>query len=214
MLTAMTASLARRERGDLCDLALILGEDAPTLCGDWDAKDLVAHLLVREHRPLGAAGIMVGPLAPLTDRAMASYRKRDFGVLVEKLRSPGLSLYALPPVEKAANTFEYVVHHEDLRRGQADWEPRDLSPADLDELWKLMRAGARFLARSVPVPLVFRRSDSDAEATMRKGADPVTVTGPVVELLLFLFGRQRVRGLELTGPDDAVERVRVADLGV
>jgi uncharacterized protein (TIGR03085 family) len=210
----MSASLARRERADLCDLALVLGEDAPTLCGGWDAKDLVTHLLVRERRPVGAAGIVVGPLSALTERSMARYRRQDFGVLVEKLRSPGLSPYALPPVDRAANTLEYLVHLEDLRRAQPDWQPRQLDPADLDELWRQLRGGAAFLGRSLPVPVVFRRADSGAEATMRRGADPVTVTGPVVELVLFLFGRQAVAGVELTGPDDAVEAVRTADLGV
>ena len=50
------ALLARRERAALCDLALVLGEDAPTLCGAWTAKDLVAHLLVRERSPLAVSG--------------------------------------------------------------------------------------------------------------------------------------------------------------
>eukprot|EP01032_Pedospumella_encystans_P031590 gene31590-35665_t len=76
-------TLARRERHDLCDLALVLGEDAPTLCGDWDAQHLVAHLLVREHSPLGALGIAMETFAPLTDRAMARVMRRDFAVLVE-----------------------------------------------------------------------------------------------------------------------------------
>jgi uncharacterized protein (TIGR03085 family) len=210
----MSASLARRERADLCDLALVLGEDAPTLCGGWDAKDLVTHLLVRERRPIGASGILVGALSGLTDRSMARYRRQDFGVLVEKLRSPGLSPYALPAVDKAANTLEYLVHLEDLRRAQPGWQPRELDPADLDELWENLSRGAAFLGRSLPVPTVFRRSDSGAEATMRKGHDPVTVTGPVVELVLFLFGRTAVLDLDLTGPDDAVEAVRTADLGV
>ena len=210
----MTASLARRERADLCDLALVLGEDAPTQCGGWDAKDLVTHLLVRERRPIGASGIMIDRLAGLTARSMAHYRRQDFGVLVEKLRTPGFSPYAIPAVDNAANTLEYLVHLEDLRRAQPDWQPRELDPADLDELWRQVTRGAAFLARSLPAPVVFRRADSGEEATMRKGADPVTVTGPVVELVLFLFGREAVLGLDLTGPDDAVEAVRTADLGV
>jgi uncharacterized protein (TIGR03085 family) len=210
----MSASLSRRERADLCDLALVLGEDAPTLCDGWDAKDLVTHLLVRERSPIGASGIMIDRLSGLTERAMARYRRQDFGVLVEKLRSPGLSPYALPPVDKAANTLEYLVHLEDLRRAQPDWQPRALAPADLDELWRQLRGGAVFLGRSLPVPTVFRRSDSGAEATMRNGADPVTVTGPVVDLVLFVFGRKVLVELDLTGPDDAVEAVRRADLGV
>jgi len=210
----MSASLARRERADLCDLALVLGEDAPTLCGGWDAKDLVTHLLVRERRPIGASGIMIDRLAGLTARSMASYRRQEFGVLVEKLRSPGFSPYAIPAVDNAANTLEYLVHLEDLRRAQPDWQPRELDPADLNELWRQTRRGAAFIGRSLPVPVVLRRADSGEEATMRKGADPVTVTGPVVELVLFVFGREAVVGLDLTGPDDAVEAVRTADLGV
>jgi uncharacterized protein (TIGR03085 family) len=210
----MTASLARRERVELCDLALVLGEDAPTLCGDWDAKDLVAHLLVRERRPLGAAGIVVSPLATMTGRAMARYRRQDFGVLVEKLRSPGLTPYALPPVERTANTFEYVVHHEDLRRGQPDWKPRALDRADLDLLWTQVRGASRWLGRSLPAPVVLRRSDTGAETSARRGPDPVTVTGPVVDLVLFLFGRHTLSGVDFTGPEDAVAQVRSADLGV
>jgi uncharacterized protein (TIGR03085 family) len=210
----MTRSLARRERDELCDLALLVGEDAPTCCVGWDAKDLVTHLLVRERRPLGAAGIVIGPLAGLTGRAMARYRRRDFGVLVEKLRSPGLTPYALPPVERALNTLEYVVHHEDLRRAQPGWQPRELGRADLDLLWAQVRRASAVLGRSLPVPAVLRRADSGAETTLRKGPDPVTVSGPVVDLALFLFGRAQTRGIELTGPDDAVQAVRAADLGL
>ena len=115
----------------------------PTLCSGWDAKDLVAHLLLREHRPLAGAGITVGAMSGFTDRQMARYRKQDFGVLVEKLRTPGFTLFAIPAVEKAANTMEYVVHHEDLRRGQPDWAPRELDAADDDELWSMLSSAVR-----------------------------------------------------------------------
>lgn len=210
----MTASLARRERAELCDLALVLGPDAPTLCGGWDAQDLVTHLLVRERRPLAAAGIVIGGLSGLTDRSMARYARHDFGVLVEKLRSPGLSPYALPVVDRAANTLEYLVHLEDLRRAQPDWEPRDLDAADLDELWKQLSRSGMFLGRKLPVPTVVRRSDTGASAPLRPGDGPVTVTGPVVELVLFLFGRSATSDLALEGPDDRVAALRAADLGV
>lgn len=207
-------TLARRERHALCDLALVLGPDAPTLCEGWDARDLIAHLLVREQSPLGAAGIVLPPLAGLTERAMERRRRRDFGVAVERLRDPGLTPYALRPVEKAFNTLEYVVHHEDLRRARAGWEPRDLDPADLDRLWAQVRGGGSWLGRGLPAPVVLRRSDTGAETTARKGPDPVTVSGPVVELVLFLFGRSATRGLSFDGPPEAVAAVRSADLGV
>ena len=48
--------LALDERAALCDTALAVGADAPTLAGDWTVKDLLCHLLVRERSLLGAAG--------------------------------------------------------------------------------------------------------------------------------------------------------------
>jgi uncharacterized protein (TIGR03085 family) len=205
--------LARRERHELCDLALTVGEDAPTRCGDWTAKDLVAHLLVRENRPWSAAGIVVPPLSGLTDRSMERMARKDFGVLVEKLRDPGLTAYRLKPVEVAFNTLEYFVHHEDIRRALPEWEPRDLDPADVGLLWKLGRGSGRLMARRVGVPFRIRRSDTGAEAVLSSGDDPVVVSGPPGEVVLFLFGRDYARDLTFEGPDEAVARVQGAELG-
>jgi uncharacterized protein (TIGR03085 family) len=208
-----TPQLARRERHALCDLALVLGEDAPTLCGEWTAKDLVTHLLVRESQPLGALGIAVPGLSGLADRAMARLARKDFAVLVEKLRDPGLTPYALPPVELLANTMEYFVHHEDLRRGQPDWEPRELDAADADAVWRAIRLGGKALVRPAGVPVEIRRSDTGATAALRRGDDPVTVEGPVAEIALFLFGRSQVCDLTFGGPAERVGRLRGAGLG-
>lgn len=207
-------SLARRERHDLCDLALALGEDAATLCGAWDAKDLVAHLLVREHRPLGALGIVVPALAGLADREMARLRRRDFAVLVERLRDPGLTPYGLPVVEELLNTVEYFVHLEDLRRAQPGWEPRTLAADDESRLWSAIRVAGIGLARPAGVPLRIERSDTGSTATLRRGADPVVINGLPSEIVYFLFGRDQVRGLSFEGPTDRVAKLRRADLGI
>jgi uncharacterized protein (TIGR03085 family) len=209
----VTPPLARRERHELCDLALEVGEDAPTLCGDWTVKQLVAHLLVRENRPWAAAGIVVPPLSGLTDRSMARMERRDFGVLVEKLRDPGLTMYRLPPAEVAFNTLEYFVHHEDIRRAQPGWSPRDLAAADLGLIWKLGRGSGRLMARRMGVPVTIRRSDTGDEAVLRSGSDPVVVSGPPGEVVLFLFGRDYAQDLEFDGPAEAVAKVQGADLG-
>lgn len=206
-------TLARRERLALCDLALVLGADAPTLCGGWDATGLVSHLLVREHSPLGALGIAVPQLSALTDRAMARTARRDFATLVERLRRPGLTPYALRPVEVLANTLEYLVHHEDLRRAQPGWVARDLGPEDTDAVWRAIRIGGRALVRPAGVPVVIRRTDSGREVTMRRGADPVVVAGDPLEVTLFLFGRKDVSAVALEGPDDAVAALRDVALG-
>jgi uncharacterized protein (TIGR03085 family) len=206
--------LVRRERHAFCDTALAVGPDAPTLCGGWDTRDLVAHLLVRENSMIGAAGITFSPMAGLTERAMEKAARAPFAEMVERLYDPGLTPYRLPVVERLTNTLEYFVHHEDLRRAQPGWEPRDLPAADEDELWKLLPGSARLSARKSDVPIVVRRSDRPGrEATVRRGADPVVVTGKPSELVLFFFGRDQLRDVTFDGPPEAVSRLRGADRG-
>jgi uncharacterized protein (TIGR03085 family) len=206
--------LARRERHALCDLALVRGEDAPTLSGDWNAKDLVTHLVLREHSPIGAPGLLIPPLARFTDREMARIGKKDFTVLVEKLRGPGFTPYAIPVVERAVNTLEYFVHHEDLRRAQPGWTPRELAPADESALWSAIRLFGRGLVRPAGVPVGIRRTDTGAEATLRRGADPAVLAGMPSEIVMFLYGRDQHHGLQFTGPDAHIERLRTAGLGL
>ncbi len=209
----MSRTLARRERHDLCDLALALGPDAPTLCGEWTTRELLAHLFVREHRPVSAVGIFVPPLERLTDAAMDRAARRDYPELVAAVASPGLTPFALKPVEVVVNTLEYLVHHEDVRRAQPAWEPRTLDPVDLDAAWRAIKVAGRGLVRPAGVPVSIRRTDTDDRATLRGGEPSVTVSGPVVELVLFLYGRDQVRDLTFDGPDELVARVRSASLG-
>jgi uncharacterized protein (TIGR03085 family) len=209
-----TPSLARRERHALCDLALALGPQAPTLCGDWTVEQLVAHLLVRETRPLGALGILVPALSGITEREMASLARRGLPAMVCSLRDPRLTPFALPPVERLANTLEYFVHHEDLRRAQPGWAPRELDQRDQTSLWSAIRVAGRGLVRPAGVPVVARRSDTGATATLRSGEQPVEVTGLPSEIVLLLYGRCENRGLSLDGPKDQVARLRWSDLGI
>lgn len=210
----MADSLARRERRELCDLALTLGPDAPTLCAGWTSADLMAHLVVRERKPVASVGNVVERFSGLNERAMAREQARGYEVLVERYRTPAAFLRALPPVDEAMNGFELLVHHEDLRRGSEPWEPRDLPADELDLLWKRLTKGIGFFGRRLPVPTVVERADTGASAVAKKGPDPVTVTGPVVELVLFLFGRSAVRDLTYDGPQDRVATLRSADLGL
>jgi uncharacterized protein (TIGR03085 family) len=199
--------LARRERDALCDLALVLGEDAPTLCHPWTAKDLVCHLLVRERSPLAGIGL-IPPLSGLPEQAMARLARKDFRVLVERLRGHGLTPMALPPVDKLFNTVEFFVHHEDLRRAQDGWEPRELAERDRDELWRVVKGYGGRLVKGAGVPVSARRTDNGVTTTLRKGPDPVVVAGPPTEVLFFLFGRDETHDVTFAGSDEAVEAVR------
>ncbi|MEZ0580941.1 TIGR03085 family metal-binding protein [Nocardioides sp. MH1] len=206
-------SFAKAERARLCDLALEAGPDAPTLCGDWTVRELVAHLVLREHSPL-SAGIVVPPLAGITERATTRKAERkDFEDLVERVRRP-LSPMALPGVDAALNTAEFFVHHEDIRRAGPGWSPRDLTGSEQDALWRVLRVSGKGLVRPAGVPVVARRTDTGAKTALRSGGDPVVVSGLPAELVLFVYGRGEVRDVTFEGPADRVEQLRTAKLGI
>jgi uncharacterized protein (TIGR03085 family) len=207
--------LSRTERAALCNTALEIGEDAPTLCGDWRVKDLVVHLLVRERDPLGAPGIMVPQLEWLTDRASRRLDRQDFAGLVERLRGgpPIWSPTALGPVDAAVNSLEFFVHHEDIRRAQPGWEPRELTDGEQRRLWGWLRHAGKGLVRPAGVPVELRwpgaaEDGTDRTATLRRGEDPVVVSGQPSEVTMFVFNRARHRDLSYDGPADAVEALK------
>jgi uncharacterized protein (TIGR03085 family) len=203
--------LSRTERAALCNTALELGADAPTLSGDWKVKDLVIHLLVRERDPLGAPGILVPRLEWLTERSSQRLGRQDFTALVERLRGgpPVWSPLRVPPVERVANGLEYFVHHEDIRRAQPDWQPRELTDGAQRQVWNLVGQAGRGLVRPSGVPVEVRwpgaaKDGSDRTKTLRRGEDPVVVSGQPSEVAMFLFSRSRHHGLTVDGPPEAV----------
>jgi uncharacterized protein (TIGR03085 family) len=207
--------MSRTERSALCDLALQVGEDQPTLCEGWTVKDLVVHLLVREGSP-GAAGILIPALSRLTDLSSRRLSGTDFPVLVERLRGgpPAYSFYAVPKLDAMFNTLEYFVHHEDIRRARADWQPRELPAWQQKLLWKMIRVGGKGLVRDASVGIDLERSDAAERATLKDGDRSVVVRGLPAELVMFVFGRKRQARVELDGPADAVAALSSAGLGI
>ena len=208
------SGIAQAERADLCDLFLEVGPTAPTLCGEWTASDLAAHLIVRERRPLSGVGIVFSPLAGLTERSMAvQQQKRTFEELVERVRGgppPPMSW-----VDESVNTIEYFVHHEDVRRGAGDDTPRARIDAVDDALWSRLERMGSMLARGVKgVGLTLVRTDTDARVTARKGEPEAELRGTPGELVLYLYGRGDHAEVELTGAADAVEVVKAASFGL
>jgi uncharacterized protein (TIGR03085 family) len=211
----MAIDLARSERDALCDLFLDVGPDAPTLCDGWATRDLAAHLVVRERRPDAAIGIVVPPFAHHGDNVRNHVAQRPYPQLVEEVRSgpPIWSPMRIPALDRATNTMEFFVHHEDVRRAQEGWEPRDLDAAASAELWAGVKRMTRLMFRHAPAGVVL--VSSDGERHLAKDASPaVEVKGTPAELALFAFGRQAHSRVELTGPADAVEALRTAHFGV
>ncbi len=207
--------LSRTERAALCNTALEIGESAPTLCGDWTVKDLVIHLLVRERDPLAAPGILFPPLERLTDRAARRLGKQDFSALVERLRGgpPVWSPTAIGKVDAALNGLEYFVHHEDIRRAQSGWQPRDLTDLEQRQVWSLVGHAGKGLVRPAGVPVELRwpgagRDGADRTKTLRRGDDPAVVSGAPGEIAMFVFGRARHRDLAYDGPPESVTALK------
>jgi len=207
--------MSRTERSELCDLALQLGGDQPTLCEGWTVKDLVVHLVVRERSP-AAVGIAVAPLAGLTELEYRRVGRRDFPVLVEKLRNgpPALSPYAVPKVDAIVNTVEFFVHHEDMRRAQPEWTPRSLREDEEKLLWSMVRTAGKRMTGKAPVGVTIENSVTGSRAVLKDGSPEVTVRGLPSELTLFAFGRQQQARVELVGDDDAVARLSSTPLGI
>ena len=203
----MTA--AQHERAGLSALLAEVGPEAPTLCGGWHTRDLLAHLILRESRLDAAPGILVPALSGYTDRVQADVAPRAWPELLEQFRSgpPLLSPYRL--LDAQVNAMEFFVHHEDVRRVRDGWEPRQLSSGAEDGLWRRLRLISRVGYRSSPVGVVLQREDG-ASMTAKRGAHRVTLVGAPGELVLHAFGRDAVR-LQPTGAPADVEAVLSQD---
>lgn len=207
---------ARRERAALCDLFAELGPDQPTLCGDWTTRDLAAHLVVRERRPDAAIGIIVSKAAGYTDKVQAGVAAGDWNGLVDTVRSgpPVWSPTKIGKIDELANTVEFFVHLEDVRRAQPTWDPRDLDDDLTTALYGVLGKMAKRLVKSSPVGIVLE-PDDDHESIVAKEAEPsVTVRGPVGELVMFVYGRQAHSSVEVLGDAGSVAAVNAASFGI
>lgn len=200
------------ERRALCDLALSVGPDRPTLCEGWTVADLVAHLWIREHSP-AAAGILVPALAERAEAAMAAaLRRHGFEGLVQRVRTGPPWWWR--PLDAAANTIEMFVHHEDLRRGDGAG-PRPAGTVQLVEaaLWSRLGRLAPLLTRHVPVGLELR-SPGIGRLRAKAGDAPVTLVGRPGELVLYLYGRRTAADVALEGSATSIAALERAPLGV
>ncbi len=220
-------TFARSERSELCDLLLAAGPDAPTLCAGWDTRDLAAHLWIRENDPVGASGIVAKPLSGLLDRRMTEVRTRwDYVELVQRVhKGPArFSVFAIPGVDEGANTTEFFVHHEDVRRaGPTPLAARELGPEVEEWMWRRLKLLARAWFRRADVGVVLERAGADAQGAPVDGNDTiravggspiVTVVGRASELMLLAHGRGGAADVHLVGEPEAVARLRGADFSL
>jgi uncharacterized protein (TIGR03085 family) len=205
-------SVAQRERAALVDTLRGVGPEAPTLCEGWKTRDLAAHLMIREYRLDAAPGIVIPFFAGHTAKVQDDVVQRtDWNELVDKVAS-GPPVYSpLKLLDPIANVAEMFIHHEDVRRAQPGWKPRELEPALTAALRRTLPLMARMTLAKVPGRLALRTPEG--KTVMAVGHGPaVTVTGAPEELLLFAVGR--AARVEFGGDAAAVQAVRDAPKGL
>jgi uncharacterized protein (TIGR03085 family) len=205
-------SVAQRERAALVDTMRGVGPDAPTLCEGWKARDLAAHLMIREYRLDAAPGIVIPFLASHTAKVQNQVAEQtDWDELVDKVAS-GPPVYSpLKLLDPVANVAEMFIHHEDVRRAQPGWKPRVLEPALTSMLRRTVPLMGRLTLAKVPGRVALRTPDGKTVLTVGHGP-VVTVTGAPEELLLFSVGREA--RVEFDGDASAVQAVRDAPKGL
>lgn len=206
--------LARTERQAICDTLLASGPDAPTLCGTWTTGDLAAHLWVRENELPAVAAIMMSRQRQAGLRMAEARSRLTFAAMVEEIRRGprSLSPFRLPGVDERANTLEFFVHHEDIRRaGPSPLPPRALAPGLQDELWLVAKRSSRLLFRNAPFGVDLQTPDGRILPVRRRRR--VTVVGEPGELLLWATGRTTAAHVQVLGDPTDVARL-TARLGI
>jgi len=217
-------TFAKSERAELCDLFDLVGPDAPTLCDGWRAHDLAVHLWIRETDPVGVSGMLARPLSGLLERRMADTKQRwEFPQLVDKIRNgpARFSVFSFPGVDEPANTTEFFVHHEDVRRaGEHPQAARALGDEVEEWMWRRLKLLGRAFFRRAQVGVVLERLGSTDAAgepdTIRavSGASIVTLVGQPSELMFFAHGRTSTAEVKLVGEPEAIDLLQATDLGV
>ena len=204
------------ERERLADLFDELGADAPTLLAPWTTRDLVSHLVLREHDSLAAPGLVVpGAWARFAERRRTALSCQEFPWLVATFRSgPPRGFFRIGWVRRFPTLNEFFIHHEDVRRANGRG-PRTNPPAMDAALWRNVSRAPWFLARRLQsAGLELQWAGTTRTVRARPGKPTVRIAGLPGELLLYLFGRQRAAQVEVSGPADAVTAVRRARFGM
>lgn len=199
-----------RERTELVQTLREADPLAPTLCEGWDVRRLLAHLVLREHAPWKIAADAVRRPKPGQEKnlglwATAAGTPEGYASLVDRFAAgpARLSPFRLD----AANLVEYVIHHEDIRRGAGAAAPRELPAGQQQALWKQLGLMARMGYRSSPlgvelaVPGFGRRR-------VRAGDPSVLVSGNVVDLALHAMGRRVAANVSVEGSGESVRAFR------
>lgn len=198
--------------------------DAPVAaCPPWDLRELAAHL-AGTHRwarnAVAEGELRRGPTPPLPDREAVETMYADAVTgLITALRAtpddaPCPSF--LTPHDTAAfwlrrQVHELLVHRWDAERAAGADPVLDArlaadGVAEVLEVF-LPRMRARGLLGALPAALVLRQSDGPGQWVLGDDAPQASVVAPAQDLLLLLWKRRPLDGLEVHGDEAAARAV-------
>lgn len=190
MAATWTQVEAARDR--LVEVAREVGPHAPTLCAGWTCQDVVAHLLVLQSDPLSWPVAAFAPLEPLAQFRMRRALADGWTSALDRLGTRSPRIWPMLD-DTARRSFghhlgEYLVHTEDIVRANAV-PSTTLDPGTDAAAWDRAVAVAPQLSRSLRRRGVqgLVLTSQGRSASVLTGADPVAVTGPPLDLLVWLY---------------------------
>lgn len=210
-MSAPRTTWAGTEKRALVATLRTVDPDGPTLDEGWTVRHLLAHLVLREQDQLGVIKDLAARRPPgqepelgrLVDGARTP---EGYAALVDRFLAGPSRWSPLRWAGDRANLLEYVVHHEDVRRGSlGDVAPRELSDGQLKALWGQLPFIGRLKFRAAPVGVTLEWPDHQVQVVKR--TEPgVVLRGQPVELALYLTGRRQAAEVGVSGDPAAVTR--------
>jgi len=198
-----------KERSALVATLRQADADAPTLCEGWDVRRLLAHLVQREQQFIanvtdGLSRPKPGEEKNLSRLADEARSPEGFQALIDRFSAGPPPWSPMSWAGESINLVEYVIHHEDIRRGGSDpAEPRALPQAETDSIFSRLPLFARVAFARSPVGVQLARPGKPAKV-VKNGPTPVQITGEAIELALYVSGRRSAAQVDITGPPEAV----------
>lgn len=188
----MLTEFAKNERAHLVALLRAVGPGHRTLCEGWQTADLLAHLLLRERRPVAAAGMFLRPFARHTKTAMTDIREMPWPEQLRLLAQgpPAWNPMGWSRLEGLANAAEFFVHHEDVRRANEGWTERLLDAEQTAVVRRVLPIIARLALRKLPFGVTAELPDR--HIVLRQRRPMLTIVGRPGEIVLWTYGREQV----------------------
>lgn len=199
----------REERRRLCATFDAAGPDARTLIGAWSAKELASHLAGQDRLAGFPAFLARSAVTLIGLRFTAVYRDRERATTLlngptrpwqkslATLTNPAPRYLYRPRVAPIA-LWEYVVHHEDVRR------PNGLPRHGLPDLQPVLTWLLTYSTPRLRAPI---RTETEGGRTRVEVGDTIALEGVTLDVVLWLSGRDGA-DLDVDGTAHELDRLR------